>query len=438
MYLRIPETHVKDRNLRGRFLRIDHVKCVMIRGAMRAFHELGTLTSTYWDKLGRNLDSFPEAAVAALSESNLLNTCSFGQIIEWLVRSADIPEQYGKDFAQPPINVFVGNGFYIEVLFWIDGTTSIHEHRFVGAFGVLAGSSVHSKYGFDLLNPLSNELRLGNVKFLSSELLQRGDIRAISSGNGFIHSLFHLQRPSISVVIRSNVIKDVVQYSYLKPYVAIDPFYPDEALKVKLRLLDSLSTCESQTFWTYVNLIVEDATPWLVFNILTRAYHKSKTDGPDWQRLVSGLVQQHGADVIARFGASILEQERTKMLQSLRTTAHDPAHRFLLALLLNVPERDLLLTMVSKEYGTQQPQSLVLQWIKEMFAAGLFRTSVRAELFNTLELAVQHGSYDKARKAIGNGEPSGNSMSLDEQEMRKRWDEASSITAFRPLFCAKA
>jgi hypothetical protein len=37
-------------------------------------------------------------------------------------------------------------GTRIEALFWVDGTTSIHQHSFSGAFQVLAGKSIHSRY----------------------------------------------------------------------------------------------------------------------------------------------------------------------------------------------------------------------------------------------------------------------------------------------------
>jgi hypothetical protein len=40
----------------------------------------------------------------ALRESRVLDSIEPGQIIEWLGSSADIPEQYAKEFGQPPVN----------------------------------------------------------------------------------------------------------------------------------------------------------------------------------------------------------------------------------------------------------------------------------------------------------------------------------------------
>ena len=98
--------------------------------------------------------------------------------------------------------MYRGRGFYIDVLFWLDGTTNIHQHGFWGAFQVLAGSSVHCRFGFDLAEEINHRLRIGKLRLLETELLGLGAIRKILGGELFIHSLFHLDRPSVSIVIR--------------------------------------------------------------------------------------------------------------------------------------------------------------------------------------------------------------------------------------------
>ncbi|MFN2514442.1 MAG: hypothetical protein ABR568_23900, partial [Pyrinomonadaceae bacterium] len=57
--------------------------------------------------------------------------------------AASLPHQYDVEgrFGNPPITLFAGPRFHIDVYYWLDGTTSIHQHSFTGAFQVLLGSS---------------------------------------------------------------------------------------------------------------------------------------------------------------------------------------------------------------------------------------------------------------------------------------------------------
>jgi len=66
-------------------------------------------------------------------------------------------------FGQPPITLFHHDRFYIEALFWLSSTTSIHQHAFAGAFSVLAGSSVQARYRFEPRTGVERRLRFGHV-----------------------------------------------------------------------------------------------------------------------------------------------------------------------------------------------------------------------------------------------------------------------------------
>jgi len=73
-----------------------------------------------------------------------------GKSIRWVHNSVSLPEQQDIEgrFGNPPITMFSGARFYIDVYYWLDGTTAIHQHSFTGAFQVLLGSSIHSRYSF--------------------------------------------------------------------------------------------------------------------------------------------------------------------------------------------------------------------------------------------------------------------------------------------------
>lgn len=217
---------------------------------LKQFEQLGVAVENAWNATGRSEAAFSKIASQGLAKSGVLTSVDIDGIIAWLMNSGEIPAQDATDFGQPPINLFVGDGFYIQALFWIDSTTAIHEHSFSGAFGVLHGSSVHSKYSFTVEKEVSRRLMIGRTAFLSAELLQRGDVREILPGDKLIHALFHLDRPSVSLVVRTSpkLQLERPQYAYLKPHIAFDDVNLAKLQVVQLRMLESLFATDLDAF----------------------------------------------------------------------------------------------------------------------------------------------------------------------------------------------
>ena len=118
--------------------------------------------------------------------------------------------------------------FTSKYFFGSNSTTSTDEHSFDGAFAVLAGSSVHSTYMFQEAARTSTRVVVGDLVHQHSEVLKVGAVRAIRAGRSFIHSLFHMDHPSVSIVVRTLQARDMgVQYNYYAPYVGIDPYDRD-------------------------------------------------------------------------------------------------------------------------------------------------------------------------------------------------------------------
>src|SRR4029077_7499028 len=110
-----------------------------------------------------------------------------------------VPYQAKLDeaFGQPPVTLFWNGRFQIDVLFWHTATTAIHQHAFCGAFAVLGGSSVHCRYEFTPRRKLNSRFLIGRAALREVELLEVGAMRRIARGAGLIHSLFHLETPSV-------------------------------------------------------------------------------------------------------------------------------------------------------------------------------------------------------------------------------------------------
>ncbi|MBK8286905.1 MAG: hypothetical protein IPK97_19710 [Ahniella sp.] len=206
--------------------------------------ELGNCRDTVYARL-------ESVATDMLAKWNPSAQVTPDQIIDYVLTASALCKQADLDgrFAEPPVSLYAGEHFDISALFWLDGTTSIHQHGFCGAFHVLSGSSIHSQYRFerhevnaesesgsplhadDAMCPAIAETQPraieGTLHLVGCEVLHAGSTRTIRRGQGFIHALFHMVRPSVTIVVRTitDDPKQNVQYDYRWPGFGFDPFH---------------------------------------------------------------------------------------------------------------------------------------------------------------------------------------------------------------------
>src|SRR5574341_1398073 len=132
---------------------------------MELFAELGALIESRWRDQNYREELFPDTASQALSEFNLPARTDAWQIIRWVHTTPTLPEQLDAKahFGDPPLTLYAGPRFYIDVYFWLDGTTSIHQHAFSGAFQVLLGGSVHAHYDFEKDREINPHFLTGRI-----------------------------------------------------------------------------------------------------------------------------------------------------------------------------------------------------------------------------------------------------------------------------------
>ena len=217
---------------------------------MKFSQDLGSLVEGRWKDVNYEEEAFPEIAARALAETDPNRTQDPWEVIRWLYTTPELPKQRDVDghFGNPPITLYCTDKFHIDIYYWLDGTTGIHQHAFSGAFQVFLGSSVHSQYSFEEERRINPHFSIGQVCVNSVELLKEGDIRMIVPGREFIHSLFHLDRPSATITIRTSLTPTArPPYTYLKPYVALDPFFRDESCIKKVQTVSLLLGMRSRS-----------------------------------------------------------------------------------------------------------------------------------------------------------------------------------------------
>ncbi|MEO1858086.1 MAG: hypothetical protein ABGY95_12090 [Rubritalea sp.] len=329
------------------------------------FEQLGRTVQERWQQNNFSLESFPEIAQAALEEAPPARNVDLGELIREFLINDEQPLQGMSGFGQPELVAFSHPRFYIQILFWLDGTTDIHQHAFSGAFHVMSGSSIHTEYNFEEAHSVTPHLRLGDLSMKQIELLKAGRTVPISSGRGCIHSLFHLDSPSVTVVVRTQNDPDAgAQFNYLPPHVAIDPNSADTLTMRRNQLLYVLETLGHSAYALLVREMITKLDFERGFFILRDSMGCLQELG-EWDAILDTFEQKHGelADGIA---VTLAEGGRRETIASMRGQIEDPDLRFFLALLINVSARADILGLISARFPDHSPTETILGWAEEL------------------------------------------------------------------------
>jgi hypothetical protein len=346
---------------------------------MEEFQKLGELVENRWKAENYSEQVFPEIAAQALAESDLVARIDPWEIVRWVHSATTLPEQQDIDgrFGDPPITLFSGPRFYIDIYFWLDGTTTIHQHAFTGAFQVLLGSSIHSRYSFREDRIINEHFSIGELSLEEVQLLKVSDIKTIRPGRNFIHSLFHLDRPSATITIRtSHTPSSAVQYDYRKPHFAVNPFFKNPVLSKKLQTVGLLLAMKHKEADAMIGELLCSSDFHTAYFVLTETYNHLRSNEIDslfglstgkdrFKAILERCKEAH--DELTDLILPVLEEhERQISIIQRRSTITADEHRFFLALLLNISRREKVLELVKQRYPDQDPVETVLDWVEEL------------------------------------------------------------------------
>jgi hypothetical protein len=332
---------------------------------VRYFDDLGKALRERYEEIHFDSRGFTDLALETLTALPPADHVEPQEIIRAALEGR-LPEgqPISKDFGEPGLEVFRDDHFVVQALFWLDGTPSIHQHGFSGAFVVLAGSSIHTRYSFEAERSIDPHFERGTLSYESSELLKRGDLRPIRAGRGFIHSLFHLERPSVTVVART--VRDSwagPQFDYLPPALADDPFWSNGALEQRLRILRLLCESESARYAEAAEQLIGELDLHSAYRIL--ADFARHAPWPKSLSLINRTKSKLG-DLTEPILASLSETRRREHLIEKRRRVRNSDHRFALALLINVPTWEAVKALVHAHRPHSDPASQFFIWLNEM------------------------------------------------------------------------
>lgn len=398
---------------------------------LESFQQLGADVEQRWRARGYALSAFPAITAAALADHALPERIEHLDLVRDAVRSPLLPRQFGSDFGQPPLNVYLGSRFYIEVLTWVDSTTAIHQHNFSGAFQVLAGSSLHTRHSFTERERHGNRLLVGDTRFLQAEHLTRGAIREIHSGHALIHALFHLDRPSATIVVRTDEDGTGPQYNYEKPYLAIDPFHVSEPFRTHARLLHLLASLNDPGFVPTLGEALQASDAWSAYRLLDLA-NKNLTEPQAMEPLLALVRERHGALADA-MRPCLAEARRQANIKLRRDRVRDAEHRYLLALLLNLPSREAILALVRSRYPQLDPVTWVVSQVRTLAQQDQIGLSFDAVSLAALEGLLRDQADEHILQSLG-ARFGQSSVQSKRDALGKLFDEIRAALLLQPLF----
>ncbi|HQZ96961.1 MAG TPA: hypothetical protein PLP21_11640 [Pyrinomonadaceae bacterium] len=346
---------------------------------MELFQKLGDEIETLWLEKNYNEEELPAIAAEALRRAGLPSKLTAWDVVEWSLKQRELPPQRDLhgNFADPPITIFSAPRFHIDLYFWFEGTTAIHQHGFCGAFQVLMGSSIHSWYEFETQEVINTFAEIGEMSLKVCELLEVGAVQEIIAGKRYIHALFHLEMPSATIVVRTDRSPlHLPQFAYEKPNLAIDPFFEQPTITKKLQILSAAFRAKHPEADRMATELLESSDLQTSFVILSRLRHLVGANQLEQLFKIDGAVSrfQQFLDVVNRrhgkngeiFKPIFDRLAAIDEIVNRRSFVTNPEHRFFMALLMNVDDRSRIFSLIRQRFPDADPVEKVLDWVFDL------------------------------------------------------------------------
>jgi len=331
----------------------------MMNSFRKSIERLASHVTKEWRKQHYDLKVFPGIASLSLQRYFYDEAPHYEDIIDWLKTVSQLPKQLEHSdpyqFGQPAITVHWNNRFLIDVYFWVTPEISIHNHSFSGAFISLFGKNLHCVYSFSQKRKLHDRIQQGQLKFDRSEIMSPGSVHEIRSGPDFVHRVWHLSHPTISMVIRTyQDHTHPVLYTYHLSGLAISTLPLSERLHhttiKKMQAMQFLHRIDHPQKEPFTEQIVMSADPWSCFLYLSR-YLEITGNLRNLTRMTTNLHRQKKN--WAKIYEAHFRDEHNAPLVNWENVS-DEQQRMLLASLLSFTNREHVMKAI-KDYDSIVP-----------------------------------------------------------------------------------
>ena len=329
---------------------------------MQQFTDLGGRIDEAWRRVSYDEERFSDIAYEVLSNADLSFKLDLVEVFEWLFALAPKRVDGVDVFGDLPLVVYRDSQFSVSLLVWTSGSTSIHSHAFSGAFRVLSGSSIHSRYDFSLRRRLSSRLKVGDVRLQVIELLEAGDTREIGSGSKLTHALFHLDVPTVSLVVLT------LRERWAEPQLTLFPPYLEMDVHKILQdpTMVQLGQClrvmrkagDARLFDSLLGLISR-LDPDRLYHLSTWGADIVGSQGAQ----ILETIREHHGDFAECIHACRTHQNELQRIKKLSDSVSDGGLRFFLGTLACAPSQPNIYALIRSRYPQANPEDKVVEWL---------------------------------------------------------------------------
>ena len=167
-----------------------------------------------------NRANFPKLALESLNTLELPTSLKEieASVATWLLESKELPPQVNlfNSFGEPPVTIFNNGKFAVDIYFWRKNDTVIHSHAFRGAFKVIHGQSLHEEFQVSFLDAIDQDISFSELSESKKTIMKTGSTQIINPGTELVHSVLHLDNPTITLCIRTVEDVELDQWSHFK------------------------------------------------------------------------------------------------------------------------------------------------------------------------------------------------------------------------------
>ena len=236
-----------------------------------SLRRLATRIDREWTTAGARVASFPAVAARVLEDAQPHREYDLSSLAEWTLSRRTFPapcNPFGP-LGPPAFTVWSNGRFFVNVYAYTTPEVVIHDHDFAGAFINLSGTTIHATYAFPDAERVAPEVHIGELAVHEVEVVRTGDVRRIDPGRRFIHQVWHLDQPTVVLVIRTGPLPAPArrQFRYLHAGFATEVFR-DDALSVaapdRFRYTRKMVEClrPSGGGVDYLKRLLQQEKPW--------------------------------------------------------------------------------------------------------------------------------------------------------------------------------
>lgn len=249
-----------------------------------SLRKLAARIDAEWTAAGARVASLPAIAARLLEDAQPHRDYDgLASLADWTLSSRTFPQPCNPfgPLGPPAFTIWSNGRFFVNVYAYSTPEVVIHDHDFAGAFTNLSGTTIHATYAFPDAERVAPEVHVGELAVRGLEVVRAGDVRRIDPGRRFIHQVWHVDQPTVVLVIRTGPLPAPRrQYQYLHAGIATEVFR-DGALSLdapeRFRYTQKMVECLRGSPGGgigYLRLLLQQERPWdAVWHLLNNWRH---------------------------------------------------------------------------------------------------------------------------------------------------------------------